>query len=212
MGITTLLDIVGSSLTFGLLVLATLRMNIAATENNYAFNQSYLLQRNMVVLTVMLEDDLRHVGAQVYDAAGGVVYADTSDLKFRAILPNNVTGVPNTIEWKLEATAPKGTPNPNIRYLSRIVDGVKDSMNLGVTRFVLNYWHVVDPTVKLTTPMSNTTSPNPCGNIGPVSVTIQLESPYKMKLHYTSDTTSQYEMVWRQLRSVSRNNSVQFPQ
>jgi hypothetical protein len=212
MGITYLLDIIGSTLTFGLLVLATLRMNANASENNYAFNQSYLLQRNMVVLTVLMEDDLRHVGSGVYDADGGVELADTSDLRFRTFLPGNTSGVANRIEWRLETTGPPGITNPNIRYISRTVDGVQKLINLGVTRFNMQYWNVTDPTVLLTTPMVNTTIPNPCGNIGPISVTIQLESAYKMKLNYTSDTTSQYEMVWRQLRSISRNNSVQFPQ
>ena len=85
-------------------------------------------------------------------------------------------------------------------------------MNLGVTLFNFQYWNVADPTTQLSTPINSTTVPNPCGNIGPVSVTIRLESAYKMKLQYTDDTTSQYQMVWRQLRSISRNNSVQFPQ
>ena len=126
MGSTTLLDIVSSTVTFGLLLLATLRLNASASEGNYAFNQNYLLQRNMVVLTVLLEDDLRHVGAGVYDDYGGVQYADTSDLKFRAYLPGNNTSIPNVVEWKLEPTAPPNTPNTSVRYLSRTVDGVKE--------------------------------------------------------------------------------------
>jgi hypothetical protein len=210
MGTTTLLDVIGSITTFGLLLLATLRLNASASENNYAYNQNYLLQRNMVVLTVMLEDDLKHVGAGVYDDDGGVTTADTTDLIFRAVLQPG-SAVVNTVEWKFESTTPPNTPNTRIHYLSRTVDGVKQLMNLGVTQFDLRYWSVYNPDSSLSTPMKNTTFPNPCGNIGPVSVSIRLESPYKMTQQYMNDT-SQYDMVWRQLRTISRNNSIQFPQ
>jgi hypothetical protein len=210
MGTTTLLDIIGSVSTFGLLLLATLRLNASASENNYAYNQNYLLQRNMVVLTVLLEDDLKHVGAGVNDVNGGVQYADTNELRFRSFLPGNTTTTPNTVAWKYETTKPPNTPNPNIRYLSRTLDGVKTMMNLGVTEFTFHFWNVANPNTPVATPVSALTSPNPCGNIGPVSVSIRLESFYKMKQQYTNDT-SQYDMVWRQIRSISRNNSVQFP-
>jgi hypothetical protein len=205
MGSTVMLDILGSLTTFGLLLLAVLRLNGASSENSYAYNQNYLLQRNMVVLTVMLEDDLKHVGAGIYDSDGGIQYADTADLIFRTILPN--TTYISTIEWKLGALVGT-TVNPNIRYLSRIVNGAENKMNLGVTQFAFQYWSVYDPNTRLTTPISTTA--NGTGNIGPVSISIRLESPYKMKQLYMNDT-SQYDMVWRQIRSVSRNNSIQFP-
>jgi hypothetical protein len=209
MGTSTWLDIIGSITTFGLLLLLTLRLNASASENNYAYSQNYLLQRNMIVLTVMLEDDLKHVGAQVYDDYGGVLLADTSDLRFRAIMPGS--SIVNTVEWKLESTSPPSTPNTRIRNISRTIDGVTKTMNLGVTQFKFQYWSVYNDTLLLATPMNSASFPNPCGNIGPVSVSIRIESPYKMKQQYMMDT-SQYDMVWRQIRSISRNNSIQFPQ
>ena len=210
MGNTTLLDILCSLTTFGLLLLAVLRLNGAATENNYAYSQNYLLQRNMVVITTLLEDDLKHVGSGIYDADGGIQYADTNDLRYTVCLnPRSTTK--NTVEWKLEATAPPNTQNPNIRYISRTVDGVTSMMNLGVTRFVFKYWSILNPDSAMVTPINSANNPNPCGNIGPVSVMLTLESSYKMNQSYMNDT-SQYAMVWRQLRSISRNNSLQFPQ
>jgi hypothetical protein len=204
MGNTTLIDIISSITTFGLLLLAMLRLNANASENSYAYNQNYLLQRNMIVLTVMLEDDLKHVGAGVYDVDGGVLLADTNDLKFRADLPP--TGSIDTIEWKLGAKVPNST-NPNIRYLSRFINGKENKMILGVTEFTFHYWNVANPNTAVPTPVTAPAT----GNIGPVSVSIRLESPYKMRQQYMNDT-SQYDMVWRQLRSISRNNSIQFPQ
>jgi hypothetical protein len=216
MGSTTLLDIIGSMTTFGLLLLAVLRLNASASENSYAYNQNYLLQRNMVVLTVMLEDDLKHVGMGVYalgDEYGGVLYADTSSLKFRAIMVPGSNKI-DTVEWKAEAPPIAGTPNSRIFYVDRILNGKTQRMNLGATRFKFQYWNITDPTPpSLSTPITGTD----CGNIGPVSVEIRLESPYKITEQYTRTSsymadTSQYDMVWRQLRSISRNNSIQFPQ
>jgi hypothetical protein len=223
MGTSTILDILGSLTTFGLLLIATLELNANASESNYAYTQSYLLQRNMVVLTTMLEDDLKHVGSGVslIDPTityGGIQRADTADLIFLTVLPGS--NVVNTVEWRFESglAGPYITPpmNTNIHYLNRIVDGVPNRMNLGVTRFTINYWNVYDPTSPIIIPPVITPSSVPnTGNIGPVSVLIRLESAFKMKQEYTSDTvrgSSQYEMVWRQIRSVSRNNSIQFPQ
>jgi hypothetical protein len=205
MGTTVMLDILGSLSTFGLLLLAVLRLNAAAGESTYAYNQNYLLQRNMVVLTVMLESDLKHVGTEVYDIDGGIQLADTADLKFRGVLQGDSTI--STVEWKLGPYIGT-TPNPNIRYLSRIKNGVESKMNLGVTQFNFAYWSIIDANTKLTTPI--VTAGGGTGNIGPISVYIRLESPYKMKQQFMSDT-SQYDMVWRQIRSVSRNNSIQYP-
>ncbi len=115
------------------------------------------------------------------------------------------------MEWKLEPTGPTGVQNTNIRYLSRTVDGVKNMMNLGVTVFSLQYYSVYIANTRITPlPITFTSTPN-TGNIGPVSVTLRLESPYRGPAEYLAKTdTSAYQMVWRQIRSVSRNNSVQF--
>ena len=207
MGTSVMLDIIGSLSTFGLLLLTVLRLNAAAGESTYAYNQNYLLQRNMVVLTVMLESDLKRVGTETYDQYGGIQFADTTDLLFRGVLQND-TAI-STVEWKL-GPYNGTTPNPNIRFLSRIKNGVESRMNLGVTQFKFAYWSIIDANTKLTTPIIGGAANGGGGNIGPVSVYIRLESPYKMKQQYMSDT-SQYDMVWRQIRSVSRNNSIQYP-
>jgi hypothetical protein len=207
MGTSVMLDIVGSLSTFGLLLLAVLRLNAAAGESSYAYNQNYILQRNMVVLTVMLENDLKHVGTEVFDQDGGIQLADTTDLVFRGVLQGDTTI--STVEWKLGSLVGT-TPNPNIRYLSRIKNGVESKINLGVTKFNFAYWSIIDANTKLPTPIVAGAANGGGGNIGPISVYIRLESPYKMKQQFMNDT-SQYDMVWRQIRSVSRNNSIQYP-
>jgi hypothetical protein len=212
MGTSTIYDIISSLFIFGLLLLATLRLNASASESNYAYNQNYLLQRNMVVLTAMLEDDLKHVGIGTINQNGGIIHADSDDLRFYSDL--HQSGIPNIVEWRYESAVSGIVPNlqnTRIHYLDRIVDGVTNRMNLGVTTFRLSYWNVYDdnlPIVPL--PIDSNSTPN-TGNIGPVSVMIRLESSFRLKQQYTESTdTSAYQMVWRQLRSISRNNAIQF--
>jgi len=50
-GSTSLLDIIGSIITFGLLLLTALRLNASASEHSMNYQANYILQRNMVVLT-----------------------------------------------------------------------------------------------------------------------------------------------------------------
>lgn len=217
MGTTTLLDIVGSTMTFGLLLLIVLRLNASASESNFGYNSNYLLQRNMVVLTVMLEDDLKHVGAGVYDIYGGIQLADTSHLTFREHIPADIDPAnPTRVEWQMQTTGPANVQNTRIRYLDRNVttNGVTTTsrMNIGVTRFSLQYWRVDVANTLIPIP-SGGFGPPSTGNIGPISVTIVLESDYRPPVEYLAKTdTSEYQMVWRQIRSVSRNNQIQFPQ
>ena len=217
MGNSYILDIISSFSTFGLLMLAALRLNAGASENTFAYNQNYLLQRNMVVLTVMLEQDLNHVGALSGDPYGGIARADTNDLQFYGDVTND--GVPDSVEWRVGLPS-ELTATQNVRdcYVYRRVNGVTTKMNLGVTQFRFRYWKVIDPTdsvvpLPIVHPTAATYSATgvSTGNIGPIEVSIMLESPYRLKQEFVmvGDTT-EYQMVWRQLRSVSRNNSIQF--
>jgi hypothetical protein len=215
MGTSYILDIIGSMSTFGVLLLAAFRLNVGATESSYMYNQNYILQRNMVVLAVQLEQDLNHIGACSGLDYGGIKLAAANDLIFKGDVNND--GVADSVEWRVGPPSElTSTPNPRDCYLYRSVNGVTTKLNLGVTQFKFRYWKVNDPTDSVV-PLPIVPPPYPTyngvstGNIGPVEVTIMLESPFRMdSLHTSSNDTSAYQMVWRQLRSVSRNNQLQF--
>jgi hypothetical protein len=210
MGSTTFLDIISSTTMFGFLLLIVLRLNAGTNESNSGYYASYLLQSNMIALTTLLEDDLKHVGSGVYDQDGGIQHADWDSLRFREVFPGKTTA--STVEWKFEASVPPGVQNTRIHYISRSVDGVKTMMNLGVSSFTIQYYRI-DVHNTLITPLPIVWSlNNATGNIGPICVTIRLESPFRPPSQYLAAAdTSAYQMVWREIRSVSRNNSVQFP-
>jgi hypothetical protein len=208
MGSTTWLDILGSMTTFGLLLLTALRLNASASEYSTNYQANYILQRNMVVLTTMLEQDLRHVGANTNATVSlvpPIITADTGDFCFMGDLTNN--GGVDQVEYKvgLPSELPE-TPNLNDCYLTRTENGNSVKMNLGVTKFKLKYYNISDPTLPLNTPVTGTA----LGNIGPIEIQIELQSPFIFKQEYANDT-SQYQMLWKQMRMVSRNSILQTP-
>jgi hypothetical protein len=112
------------------------------------------------------------------------------------------------IDWKVGLPSELiSTQNPDDRYVYRNINGVENKMNLGVTRMTFTYWNIADPTIQVYPPIAKASF----GNIGPIDVTIVLQSPYKRRQEYMNDT-SQYEMYWRQIRSVARTTLVQIPQ
>jgi hypothetical protein len=207
MGSSSLLDIIGSITTFGLPLLCALRLNASASESSNAYYANYMLQTNMTTLTVMLENDLKQLGSYYTPTVTNptaIVSAKSDEFSFWK--------GSELIAWKvgppseLNSPSPGWTPNPYDCYLYRNVNGVVRRMNLGVTRMTFTYWNIADPTIVVTPPVPV----SGFGNIGPIDVTIVLQSPYKMTQQYMNDT-SQYEMYWRQIRSVARTTLVQIP-
>ncbi|MGD0589847.1 MAG: hypothetical protein ABSA44_03475 [Bacteroidota bacterium] len=202
MGTSTLLDILGSLTTFGFLLLIALGLNANASEKNTEYFASYLLQSNMITLTVMLEDDLKHIGQNYTPTVANptaIMTADSLEFSFyrNGDLIDYVVGAPLGIGQY-----------PNSRYVYRNVNGTQNLMNLGVIHMTFTYWDIADPTIKRYPPVPQANF----GNIGPIDISIQMESPYKRKPDYSNAAdTSEYEMYWRQIRSIARTTLVQIP-
>ncbi len=204
MGSSVWFDIIGSMTTFGLLVLVALRLNAASNESTGAYYDNYMLQTNMLTLTLMLETDLRDIGkyyTRTNTAPTPLITAKQNEFSFI------VNG--NTIDWIVGDTIEYNSKiNPHLRYLRRNVNGVEHKMDLGLTKMVFKYWYITDAT----TALPSTVPVDSFSLVGPVDVSIQLESPYRLRqndsLSYTQDTT-QYEIYWRQIRSIARSTLVQ---
>jgi hypothetical protein len=149
---------------------------------------------------MMLETDLRDIGK-------GYTRTNADPTPLRIATSNELSFMigPDLIDWRVgDPSELSGTTNPNDRYVYRNVNGVSNRINLGVTKMTFKYWNIASPTDSLTTPVAQTN----LTLIGPVDVSIQLESPYKMVQQYMMDT-SQYVMYWRQIRSVARSTLFQ---
>jgi hypothetical protein len=203
MGSSTILDIIGSFISFGLLLIMALRLNASAGEYSAAYNANYVLQRNLIILVTMLEDDFKRIGyckvsSNLPDPAYALVKTDSSTFAFLTDKDND--GGLDQIEYKIGPTSElSATPNPRDRYLYRTVNGGSpDKWNLGVTLFKFKYYSWDSER-----PLTNYGSIVP-SSVGMMDLSVQLESPSPMRQEFMTDTT-QYQIFWRQIRLSSKN-------
>jgi len=181
-----------------------LRLSAEAEEAAIMHLSNFLLQRNMVVVSAIIENDLKNMGfnnirQEGYNKATGssfILFADSNGISFKTDLTPDDGPNEDIITYK-EGDLVQYTENPRDRYLERIVNGKRELLNVGLTELRFAYYDVSEPTKKLNFPI---TSP---GNIGPIEVSIKLETPDRMHPEYSVDT-SQYEMYWRQFRIMAR--------
>ena len=62
MGFSSLIDILGSTIVGGLLLMILLRMNDASVENNYLYSGEKIVQQNLVEVVKLIEYDFRKIG------------------------------------------------------------------------------------------------------------------------------------------------------
>jgi len=196
MGINTLLDIVGSIIVGGLLLLILFRLNASATSNLYNNNSELIVQQAMVSVVEVLESDFRKIGYckdwnKIPDPTKSILYADSSKIKYLTDLDNN--GVVDTLQYYIGPTSELlNTPNPRDRLLYRVVNSeVPKSSNVGITRFKLTYYTVLGDTIK-TLPVANT------GQIHTIQIDVETENAESIDSQYVT-------AFWRQVKLSARN-------
>lgn len=211
MGASTIFDIVSSTVVGSLLLLMALRLNAQAVETNAIYQNNVNLQQSIVALVDIVESDFRKIGYcadfhKIQPPNIAIVSADSNSIKFMTDVPRNTTdlgdGIVDTIEYYLGPTSElASTPNPNDRYLYRIVNGNKGrGWNLGVTQFSLKYYDALGDTIPFPVPDPRL--------IYTMEINISLESPAPLLVaEYTSEQadSADYKVYWRQIRLASRN-------
>lgn len=158
MGSSTMIDILGSMLIGGLLLLVALKMNDEATKNTFQCAENLTVQQNMTLLTEMVESDFRIIGycsnpltptnwqQGEYITAGGASY-----ITFVADMDNS--GNYSTIQWALGgvlATVQDGKNTFTTYELDRSVTAPNGQVTtyryttLGLTQFLLQYYNYKD--------------------------------------------------------------------
>ena len=195
MGFSTLLDILGSIIIGGLILLILFRLNTSATSNLYNNTSEANVQSAMISVGTVLEDDFRKIGyckdwTKIPDPTKAILFADTSSIKFLADLSN--TGSVDTVYYYLGPTSELlNTPNPWDRLLYRVINNeTPKSSNVGITEFKLTYFDSFGNV--LSTPV------NPPGQIQKMQIDLRVEN--------TEPVDSTYVVAfWRQLRLTARN-------
>ncbi|RPH35755.1 hypothetical protein EHM92_05650 [bacterium] len=207
MGTQVMIDLIGSIVVFGWLLLMSLRVNTANQENMQTLNGDLLVQEDLVAVTQLLEYDFRKIGFckepnNLVDPTKAILLADTSRLKFLTDLDfgSGPDGVLDSVYYYLgDTTELSQTPNPRDRYLYRVVNGeTPKGANLGITSFTMKYFD-----------RSGVPIPTPVGvaelqKIQTIQITLSVENVYAAAIVET--TNKQYSSAfWQQVRLSSRN-------
>jgi hypothetical protein len=197
MGFTTLLDIIGSMIIGGILMMIAWRLSDASTEKTYNYSGELSLQQNLKTIVEMIEYDFRKIG--YCDVPGSlpdtIVYADDNRIDFYTDLKplNGVANIDLLRYYLGPASECSETPNPRDRILYRVENNeTPKPSNLGVTQFRMVYMDALGDT--LLTPVAN---PRLIKTIE-INVTVENVAAY--------DTLYSHA-IWRQLRMASRNIS-----
>jgi type II secretory pathway component PulJ len=94
MGFNTILDIMGSTLIGGMLLMILFRLNDAAVENNYMYGGELVVQQNLVAVVELLEFDFRKIGycadwEKLSNPLLYIIAADSNYIKFRTDLDSD---------------------------------------------------------------------------------------------------------------------------
>jgi hypothetical protein len=205
MGYSTLIDIIGSTIIGGLLLLILIRMNATAIQNNYDYSGERIVQQNIVDVVSLIEYDFRKIGycndwTKIPDESLAIIHADTSSIYFLTDISTTGNpygdGIVDTLKYYLGPTSQlTATPNPNDRILYRVVNNsTAAGSNLGVTQFKLTYFDANGDKI------INMPAKPPFG-IASIQVDVAVENPAA----YGNDYGTDKKAIWRQIRLASRN-------
>lgn len=119
-----LLDIFGSIIVGGLILLMILKFNLFASNANYYSDNELKLQQNVKTLAEILNYDLRKIGYK--NSGTSMLVAQPKHIKFYADIDAPGTtghGVVDVVEFFLgDSTQTLGTTNPRDKILYRVVN------------------------------------------------------------------------------------------
>ncbi|MCH7774270.1 MAG: hypothetical protein IH784_07670 [Bacteroidetes bacterium] len=195
MGVSVILDILGSTIIGGILMMNLFQINSSAVENNYTGNGELIAQTNLATIVQILELDVRKIGycedwQKIPIPTQAILSADSTSIKYLTDVDSD--GNVDTMHYYLGPTSELlSTPNPRDRILYRVVNSeVPVGVNLGVTQFNLTFFDVL-------------------GN--PISFPITVPGEiYTMQIDITVEDVAAYDekyssAFWRQIRLAAKN-------
>ena len=195
MGTNVILDIIGSIIIGGILMLSIFRVNNSSTEDLYRGSGNLVAQTNLATVVQILETDFRRIGycadwKQIPIPTEAILNADSVGIRYLTDVDKD--GVVDTMYYYFDhATDIPGTPNPRDRFLYRVVNNETPvGINLGVTQFKMEYYNALG--TKLNFPIAD-----------PREI-------YTMQIDITVEDVAAYDekyqtIFWRQIRMAARN-------
>ena len=133
-----LIDIVGSLVIAGIIMLAILGLNVNMNQAMYDKTFALITQSNAVTLARMIEFDFVKIG--YHSTKPNLLVAKSDSISFRGDMGDD--GTVRTVRYYVGAMSTLGsTKNPNDRLIYRVQDGTVTPMNLGVTNMSFSYYN-----------------------------------------------------------------------
>lgn len=195
MGVSTILDILGSMIVGSILMLSLFNVNNSATEDLYRGTGNLTAQTNLATVVQILEDDFRKIGycadwKKIPVPTESILYADSCSIRYLTDVDKD--GTIDTVYYHLDyySDIPE-TPNPRDRYLYRIVNSqIPTESNLGITQFKMEFFNALG--AKLSFPISDPRE------IYSMQIDISVEDVAAYNEEYQT-------VFWRQIRMAARN-------
>ena len=195
MGTNVILDILGSMVIFGLLMLILFRISESTSKNTYKGSGDLLAQQNLASIIQVLEYDLRKIGycadwEKIPTPNLSLLLVDSTKIKFLTDVDED--GNMDSLFYYLGPTSELTiTPNPRDRFLYRVVNNETPvGVNLGVIQFQLTYFNSLGN--QLSFPISVP------GEVNTMQIDIAVEDVDAYNKEYST-------AYWRQIRMVARN-------
>jgi hypothetical protein len=202
MGFSTILDILGSIIIGGFLLILLWQIDDSAVKNVYNNGEELILQQNLATSARILERDFRRIGYcksyNLIPKTNVIVSATDSSISF--LTDVNDAGKVDTLNYYIGPTSElASTPNPRDRYLYRVVNNETPvGVNLGVTQFKLVYFDVYGDT--LFTPIADLTL------ISSMEINIAVENVVGYGGDSPEEEQDKYSTAfWRQIRLAAMN-------
>ena len=195
MGYSTLIDVLGSAIIGGLLIMNLLRLNSTVVENETHFSHDKSAQIDVVLIATLIDRDFNLMGycgdhSQMSTTNTYLIFGDSTSIRFLADLDNNGS-YDDVLYFLSDTSALSHTPNPRDRILYRQINsGTPQIIGNNITEFSLNYLDGLRN--EITPPVVS----NP--NVNFVKVAFKVEDPFAYDDNYA-------QAVWRRLTVTTKN-------
>lgn len=210
MGFSTIIDILGSTVIGGMLLLILFRVTDATSENTFMYGGELNTQQNLVAVIDLLEYDFKRIGYcedpnQVPNLADVIVKATDTSISFLtdiAIDKNTARG-DGTLDTLIYELGPHitSTPNPNDKQLYRYKkDEQRIGANLGITELKFTYYDVFKEEI------TNLSDPS---LISLIQIDIRIEDVYGYDIdNENKEHEEKFSTVfWRQIRLPAKRRN-----
>jgi hypothetical protein len=200
MGTSSLLDIIGSFLVAGILLLMGLQLNATAMEVKAVYSQNYNLQTNLTTVVDIMESDFRKIGycrdwRRVADPTQSIRIADSNRIRFRCDYNND--GHLDSVTYAVSSPNKLlDTPNPYDMLLYRVLNTDTTVLRLGITQFRFTYRDGEDSLIAF--PITNPRL------VYYMTITVAVSNPAPYVDQFSNDP-SKYQVYWKQMRLITKN-------